>query len=336
MRPAFSAPLRPGVRFGLVFMPVCGTLYFLAVLAPDGLFEFLAGIDARMAGSLLGLAGLHVVVRGEFMTLGRTSVELARECTILFVEIPFLSLVLAAPAALWQKLAAAVLGTAFIMILNAARIGIILAAGMHAQWLVDYVHSMMGQVVMVMAVVCISLVWLSFTSPSGETRGMLRFVTTATLSAVLIAALWTFPGSEYSRAVIAAAGRAMGFAGYPMAIPAGAAIMPNGVDPAGMIFFLSLVSASVLSGVFPGPAGLAAGLAAMIVLQVGGECIMILDRGFGVPVHPVILKTYALVLHGIAPLGLWRAVTARAARRAYRTARLTPVRRRKERPWTSS
>lgn len=151
---------RMTARQGIVFAFLCGLLIAGANWSPAAVFEPLNRHTAAMAGRILTFFGTAPVGEGASLSLDGFPVRIITECSALYMAILFISFVIAYSASLTRKVAGVLLALPAFDLVNSLRIAAVVMIGAHYPRFFDLVHVYLGQVMMVLTVICTCMAWL--------------------------------------------------------------------------------------------------------------------------------------------------------------------------------
>lgn len=116
---------RSDLRFLLIFTS-CLVVYYLATLTTpirDGFFPAYLRWNASVSGVILNTIGQEVTVeKKSIRKIGGASIQVERGCDAVAPSALFVSAVLASPVALGSRIAAALIGSFALMVLNLVRV----------------------------------------------------------------------------------------------------------------------------------------------------------------------------------------------------------------------
>ena len=171
-RPSSLLP-RLGLRFALGYAGIAAGL-FLIYGFPWELFgarrDWLSGYlaaYAHLAGAVLHWFDATVVVTGARID-GRFSLEIARNCDAIEVNILFASAVLAFPTGILRRLVGLIGGLALLVLANVARICVLYFIGVHCPNWFALAHE---EVLPLALVVSAALIFLRFARPQVDAVG---------------------------------------------------------------------------------------------------------------------------------------------------------------------
>jgi exosortase/archaeosortase family protein len=129
------------------------------------------------------------------------SVKLARECSAIFLVIPFISFIIAHPSPMKDKGVGMLFGIPFLYSLNAFRIALILIIGTMSPFLAEGLHIYFGQVAMILAIVCLCLLWLKVVVTDNSMDSDMQFVKSVTILSGVMFPVWIYLKSFYASAM---------------------------------------------------------------------------------------------------------------------------------------
>jgi len=145
--------------FARAFLAVFLLLFSVAALLPDPVVNGLSRFTAVSSGLVLRFIGLSAVVRGRYLALDQFRVEIVPECTALYLIVLFVAFVLAWPASARKKGCGLLAGMVLLPAINALRIAAVVYVGSVSLEAFHILHTYMGQVVMMLAVIGLCLAW---------------------------------------------------------------------------------------------------------------------------------------------------------------------------------
>ncbi|HVN72512.1 MAG TPA: hypothetical protein VMU10_10880, partial [Desulfomonilia bacterium] len=253
--------------FIFLFAVSCSFLYLVTVLLPDRIVDGLRSMHAYLSYSLLSVMGKFPTLHGTYLILGGVSIEVTRECSLLYPSIPLLAFITAYPSRVKDKIKGIILGLGALVLINAVRIVSIVIAGTYSHELMEYIHTCMAESMMILAVLWLCLVWLARISQSTMAAYYLSFVTRTTLINLFITMTWPLAGKRYAWAVVSLTWYALSFAGFAIGRPAESSIGINSVSAVGPILFSALVLASLSLGKRVGILGVITGFVILFIIQ---------------------------------------------------------------------
>lgn len=158
----FSAH-RPVFLFLLAFGALMGVFYGVSIFAPFFKRHFLPAYlnwTTRAAGAILGVITEEVTVRGNSISAAGFGVSIAMGCSAVEPIGLFVSAVLAFPAPILKKLAGAVVGALFLLILNQVRIVSLVLLGVHWPRVFHFMHVDMWQALLIVLAITFWVFWL--------------------------------------------------------------------------------------------------------------------------------------------------------------------------------
>ena len=181
----------------LYFLGIC-VLSFVSIIGlPDSVFVPLNHVVASLSGLCIGLFGRPSVVAGDIITLNGFRVQIITECTGVYCMVLFGAFVVSVPSSLKSRLTGLLLGVSFLGTVNILRIAFVTMVGAGYPGLFEGVHVYLGQVVMLLLTVAVSLAWKRWATRSASGSGM--FLLRATALASIIFPLWLVVNRAYVR-----------------------------------------------------------------------------------------------------------------------------------------
>jgi len=145
-----------------------------------GLIAWLMGSDralsslergiASIASGILDLLGSRTVVVGATIESPRFSLSVVTACTGLFLTAVFVAAVIAYPSRLWEKAVGAAAGAAAIFLLNLVRLVTLFYVGVYLPHLVEPVHLLVWQSLLIVSVLVFWLVWAGKVTRASDAR----------------------------------------------------------------------------------------------------------------------------------------------------------------------
>ena len=286
-------------------------LFSLCAVLPGHLLAPLNAATARAAAAILALLGGRPELAGTVITLDGFRVDVVTECTSLYGVLLILAFILSVPATLRSRLAGFAAGASLITGFNILRIAAVAGVGAARPELFAFVHVYLGQVVMLLFVVGVSLSWQRWSSGSPE--GNAPFLVRAVVAASLLYPLWFLANRSYVEALDRIVRGIFLLAGYRLYFSYGHLAYYQTFN---MVLLLALLFAEDQLPRGRRIAWILAGSA----LLVGGHLLFrsgnVLLSAFGW--EPALQWTLTLSIVGeyLLPVLLWRAATAGAAPRA--------------------
>jgi exosortase/archaeosortase family protein len=145
---------RPELRFAITYVAIAATFFavYCFPYAEHGISErwFYSYLSAyaHLAGTVLSVFEPEVHVTGTFI-VGRTSLEIVKNCDAIEIIILFLSGVLAFPSPWRRKLAAVLGGVAILIFTNILRICTLYYVSIHAPSSFEFAHLELWPLVLV-------------------------------------------------------------------------------------------------------------------------------------------------------------------------------------------
>jgi len=131
----------------------------IAAATSDRVMAGIQGVLARVTGGVLALLGQRPVVEGNTVFTARFGITVVTACTGLFLTGLFLVAVLAFPATVPAKLIGAGLGVGGIFLLNVVRLVSLYFVGVHFPGILDTVHLLVWQSLLIVFAVVLWMVW---------------------------------------------------------------------------------------------------------------------------------------------------------------------------------
>jgi exosortase/archaeosortase family protein len=176
-------------------------LYLFAFTLPQGIFECLNSYSAEITADLLRLVWLNPAVCGPYISLDRFSVMIARECSVIYLIIPYLSFLLAYPSPVKDKGTGILFGATALFFLNSLRAALILITGTMNPALAECLHLYIGQVVLILAVLLLCLFWLKAAVSEEPVDPDMQFVRSVMIFSGIMFAGWAYLRTLYASAL---------------------------------------------------------------------------------------------------------------------------------------
>ncbi len=151
---------------------VLGLLVFLSQSA--GSTSALRHMYAVVTGLVVNSFGAHAVVRGTDIVSAQFSISVVTACTGLFVTGLFLVAVAAFPASWRSRLVGAALGVAGLFFVNVVRLASLFYVGIHWPGILDVVHQLVWQSLVIVIAVSLWLLWAGRAAPAVTAAGRTR------------------------------------------------------------------------------------------------------------------------------------------------------------------
>jgi exosortase/archaeosortase family protein len=156
-------PGRPVLRFVLlmiVFTVLFNAVFYLFIANSRAYKEYLHW-NAKASAAIMQLFGEDVLASGTLLASSRNSVDIRRGCDALQVTAFFVFGVLASPIAVtWRhRLLVALLGAAFLLLVNLVRIISLYYAGLYSPHLADVMHVDVWQPAFIFLTIFLWLAW---------------------------------------------------------------------------------------------------------------------------------------------------------------------------------
>jgi len=147
-------------RVGLRLAACAAVVALLVWVAnADGVMSVIQGGFARVSGAVLGLFGERVSVDGNVVRTDRFAISVVTACTGLFLTGLFAAAVIASPARLRAKLVGIGIGVTGIFAVNVVRLVSLYYVGVHLPGLLDIVHLLIWQSLLIAFAVGLWLLW---------------------------------------------------------------------------------------------------------------------------------------------------------------------------------
>ena len=152
------------LRFLAIFAVLMGAYYLSTTTAvvsgPDGFFDWYLRLNARASAGILHLFDYEDVRRdGKALTSPRGSITVERGCDAVEPSALFVAAVLASPVALRARILAAVVGTAFLMLVNLVRITSLFLTAVHWRKGFDVMHLDVWQTLFIILAILLWALW---------------------------------------------------------------------------------------------------------------------------------------------------------------------------------
>jgi len=233
------------IWFCLRFLLYCGFLYFLFNWLPSSwVANPISELTAGLAGFLLRVAGVEASVSGVLVSALGFTVKIIPECTAVFVGILFFSFVVAYPASFRQKAIGLIFGLSFLFVSNLLRVLAIILVGVRYRAFFEYAHVYIGQVIMVLLVLSVSMVWLRSVVLVKLEDKPLDFLVRFIGYSSLLFLVWLFLDQGYVFANLLIIKQLLGLFRLKVGIPDELNLHPHTFNTFNLIVFSSLVMAT--------------------------------------------------------------------------------------------
>jgi exosortase H (IPTLxxWG-CTERM-specific) len=147
--------------FSLRFVLLSGCMFVMINILPDTWFtDPLNRLTANITGLLLLSLGIPSVVQGVVISHDGFSIKIILECTAIHILLILISFMLAYPASKKQRVHGILIGSAVLFTTNVFRVAAIFIIGLHNRSLFQYVHVYIGQIIMVLLLILVTMNWL--------------------------------------------------------------------------------------------------------------------------------------------------------------------------------
>jgi exosortase H (IPTLxxWG-CTERM-specific) len=296
-------------RFGVV----CAALYALSILLPDRLYLPGNRLTAQQAGMLLGFFNLPLEVQGTTISLYGFRAAIITECSGVHLSLLLVSFVACAPAPRKAKFLGLFLGLPLLHLANVVRIALVTAVGAWQPQLFECVHLYLMQIMMVLLVCLCCKLWLRWAAAPGIPGAPLDFLIRFVVFGSLLFMLWlpvhrAYVG-ELDRLVI----YLFSMVDFALFIPARPEIYHHTLS---LVLFAALACASSCIGTGLRAFGLAAGLAALVLVHIllRVTYVFLIAWHLGA-VEPVYLSLHLLNQY-LLPVLLWLALLQEAKKQS--------------------
>jgi len=161
MRIKIGLKLNPDItKFILQFFVLISIFYLLSIRFEPFIPFFNMNATARVLSSVLNLAGVHLTLKVNILTLDGFSIQVVRQCTGIFEMMTISAVILAYPTSKEKKLTGIILALPTIYFLNMFRLVLLSLLGLHYRFLFNAVHEYLFQVTFVFLVVFFWIIWL--------------------------------------------------------------------------------------------------------------------------------------------------------------------------------
>lgn len=143
-----------------IFSSLCILLFVIVNFMPVSLLAPFNTATATLAGLCISLLGTPAHVYGDILEVSGFRVRIVTECTSLYASILYGSFVFSYPAFFVVKASGAFSGIILLSFLNVVRIAAVTLVGARRPALFEVLHVYLGQVVMLLVVIALSLAWL--------------------------------------------------------------------------------------------------------------------------------------------------------------------------------
>ena len=199
---------------------------------------------AEMTAFLLSLIGLTPSVSGVIVSASGFSVQIVSECTAVFVAILFFSFVIAYPTTFKHKFIGLLFGLPVLVGANLLRVVFIFLVGLNFRAMFEYAHVYIGQILMVLLVLLISMLWLRSTVSVAMADRPRQFLTRFIAYSSIPFAIWLYIDKAFVYANLYLVKWLLGIFGLQVAIPQELSLYPHTFNTFHLIAFAALILAT--------------------------------------------------------------------------------------------
>jgi exosortase/archaeosortase family protein len=134
--------------------------FVAAVLLPVSVYTPLNRMTANLTSMLLGVFGLPITARGEYIFTGGLTVWVVPECTPVFIILIFTAFLFSFPATPADRIKGLFAGVSFLIAANIIRLSMAIALGAAKPSWFNYVHAYIGQIWSILIVLAACYVWV--------------------------------------------------------------------------------------------------------------------------------------------------------------------------------
>ena len=145
-------------------------------LLPEDWYAPLNRLTAFLSCEILKTFTPDTVLHGTHISVGEFRVNVISECSAVHLIALLISFVFAFPSKLTEKLYAICIGTLFLYTINIMRISLITVIGCRIPDLFDIAHIYLGQLVMIILMICFSLYWCQRVSDAANLESPVYFI----------------------------------------------------------------------------------------------------------------------------------------------------------------
>jgi exosortase/archaeosortase family protein len=169
------------VRFSIY-----ATVFFIAViLLPGAFYAPLNRLTANLTSLLLGVFGMPIIARGEYLFAGGLSVWVVPECTPVFMILIFAAFLFSFPAKPAKRIQGLLAGAAFLMAADILRLGLTIALGAAKPLWFNYIHAYIGQIWSILILIAACHVWVcwcgNIRKPGAAGRFLIEFAVVSSI-----------------------------------------------------------------------------------------------------------------------------------------------------------
>lgn len=295
---------REFLYFALRFVMLFLLIFVLLRIAPQSHIAAFNRLTALLTTHLLQAVGLEPALRGDLVSLGEFHARIIGECTALPAMALFCAFVLAYPAPAPRKASGLATGLPCLIMVNLARLSLVVATGAFSPRAFTAVHDALGQVVIVLATVLLCLGWVA-RATGWTARPAPGFMARVLLYGLLGLLAWLVAGSFLALALYSLANGVLTALGVPFSFDSPAATAEPGT--LNLVTLASLVLASRSMNLRVKARALGLGFAVLILLHVARRVAQGVLVAFGpAPVFGFFIEVAGYAGGQLAaPLLLW-------------------------------
>lgn len=185
------------------FKFLLATLFTIVPLSllPEDRYAPLNMLTAFFSGEILKIIAPDTVIQGNYINTGGFRVNVISECSAVHLIALLVSFLYAFPSKYFEKLYGIIIGSLFLFAVNIMRISVITIVGKHFPGIFDIAHIYLGQLVMIVITICLSLYWCRRVSESVNLESPVDFVLRFLIFSTIIFVIWIPLNKVYMQAV---------------------------------------------------------------------------------------------------------------------------------------
>ncbi|MFZ2397626.1 MAG: S8 family serine peptidase [Smithella sp.] len=161
-------------------------VFFIAViLLPGSFYAPINRLTAILTGMLLGVFGMPIIARGEYLFAGGLSVWVVPECTPVFMILIFAAFLFSFPATSANRIKGLIAGVPFLMAADILRLGLTIALGAAKPLWFNYIHAYIGQIWSILILIAACHVWVcwcgNIRKPGAAGRFLIEFAVVSSI-----------------------------------------------------------------------------------------------------------------------------------------------------------
>ena len=164
--------------------------YVAASLLPDPVYAPVNRLTAKLTSLLLGVFGMPIVARGEYLFADGLSVWIVPECTPVFMILIFAVFLFSFPATPADRIQGLLAGMLFLTAANTLRLGLTIALGSAVPSWFNYFHAYIGQIWTILIVLVTCHVWVRFCDKTKKPGAIGRFVVGFAVASSTLFIIW--------------------------------------------------------------------------------------------------------------------------------------------------